>query len=144
MYFSTQVFFTILILEKLTRLSSVQLGVPSSMKARSVRYIPRQGTQGGSQLGTPGRSEGDSNCTDAHTKSNKQKEYIRNIQNSSTTMCEHPTGKRKTLDTYFFSASLRFLNRPSDDTSFCNLSITVLVQEMDQRKTVSARNQKCI
>ena len=41
---------TILILEKLTRPSSVKLGVPSSMKARSVRYIPRYGTHGGLQL----------------------------------------------------------------------------------------------
>lgn len=41
---------TILILEKLTRPSSVKLGVPSSIKARSVRYIPKYGTQGGLQL----------------------------------------------------------------------------------------------
>lgn len=41
---------TILILEKLTRPSSVKLGVPSSIKARSVRYIPRYGTHGGLQL----------------------------------------------------------------------------------------------
>lgn len=33
--------FTILILEKLTRPSSVKFGVPSSMNARSVRYMPR-------------------------------------------------------------------------------------------------------
>lgn len=32
---------TILILEKLTRPSSVKFGVPSSINARSVRYIPR-------------------------------------------------------------------------------------------------------
>lgn len=44
--------FTILILEKLTRPSSVKLGVPSSMKARSVRYMPRYGTHGGLQLYT--------------------------------------------------------------------------------------------
>lgn len=42
---------TILILEKLTRPSSVKFGVPSSIKAKSVRYIPRYGTQGGLQLG---------------------------------------------------------------------------------------------
>lgn len=41
---------TILILEKFTRPSSVKLGVPSSIKARSVRYIPRYGTHGGLQL----------------------------------------------------------------------------------------------
>lgn len=41
---------TILILEKLTRPSSVKLGVPSSIKTRSVRYIPRYGTHGGLQL----------------------------------------------------------------------------------------------
>lgn len=41
---------TILILEKLTRPSSVKFGVPSSIKAKSVRYIPRYGTQGGLQL----------------------------------------------------------------------------------------------
>lgn len=41
---------TILILEKLTRPSSVKLGVPSSIKARSVKYIPRYGTHGGLQL----------------------------------------------------------------------------------------------
>lgn len=44
---------TILILEKLTRPSSVKFGVPSSIKAKSVRYIPRYGTQGGLQLGEP-------------------------------------------------------------------------------------------
>lgn len=42
--------FTILIFEKLTRPSSVKLGVPSSIKARSVRYIPKYGTHGGLQL----------------------------------------------------------------------------------------------
>lgn len=41
---------TILILEKFTKPSSVKLGVPSSIKARSVRYIPRYGTHGGLQL----------------------------------------------------------------------------------------------
>lgn len=41
---------TILILEKLTRPSSVKFGVPSSIKAKSVRYIPKYGTQGGLQL----------------------------------------------------------------------------------------------
>ena len=41
---------TILILEKLRSPSSVKLGVPSSMKLRSVRYIPRYGMQGGSHL----------------------------------------------------------------------------------------------
>lgn len=44
------VLLTILILEKLTRPSSVKLGVPSSMKARSVRYMPKYGTHGGLQL----------------------------------------------------------------------------------------------
>lgn len=34
---------------------------------------------------------------------------------------------KKSEKLYFFRASLRFLNRPSDDTSFCNLSITVFV-----------------
>lgn len=29
--------------------------------------------------------------------------------------------------TYFFRASLRFLNLPSDDTSFCSLSIKAFV-----------------
>ena len=41
---------TILIFEKLTRPLSVKLGVPSSMKDRSVRYMPRYGMQGGSHL----------------------------------------------------------------------------------------------
>lgn len=48
----TEEFLTILILEKLTRPSSVKLGVPSSMNARSVRYMPRYGTHGGLQLQT--------------------------------------------------------------------------------------------
>lgn len=48
---------TILILEKLTRPSSVKLGVPSSIKARSVRYIPRYGTHGGLQLEEGGVKE---------------------------------------------------------------------------------------
>lgn len=52
------------------------------------------------------------------------------------------TGKWQTWDTDFFRASLRFLNRPSDDTSFCNLSITVLVWKMDQGQTVNASNKK--
>lgn len=43
-------FLTILIFEKLTRPSSVKFGVPSSINARSVKYIPRYGTQGGLQL----------------------------------------------------------------------------------------------
>ncbi len=43
-------FRTILIFEKLTRPSSVKFGVPSSINARSVKYIPRYGTQGGLQL----------------------------------------------------------------------------------------------
>lgn len=29
--------------------------------------------------------------------------------------------------THFFSASLKFLNLPSDDTSFCSLSISAFV-----------------
>lgn len=41
---------TILIFEKLISPSSVVLGDPSSMKDRSVRYIPRYGIHGGSQL----------------------------------------------------------------------------------------------
>lgn len=45
------------------------------------------------------------------------------------------TEKWQVLDTHFFRASLRFLNRPSDDTSFCNLSITVFVWRKDQSKT---------
>ena len=52
------------------------------------------------------------------------------------------TGKWQTRDTDFFRASLRFLNRPSDDTSFCNLSITVLVWKMDQGQTINASNKK--
>jgi len=43
-------FLTILIFEKLTRLSSVTFGVPSSIKERSVRYIPKYGIHGGSHL----------------------------------------------------------------------------------------------
>lgn len=41
---------TILILEKFTSVSSVMFGVPSSMKDRSLRYIPRYGMHGGSHL----------------------------------------------------------------------------------------------
>lgn len=41
---------TILILEKLTSPSSVKFGVPSSINAKSVRYMPRYGTHGGLQL----------------------------------------------------------------------------------------------
>lgn len=41
---------TILILEKLTNPSSVKFGVPSSMNAKSVRYMPKYGTHGGLQL----------------------------------------------------------------------------------------------
>lgn len=41
---------TILILEKLSSPSSVKFGVPSSMKDKSVRYIPRYGMHGGSHL----------------------------------------------------------------------------------------------
>lgn len=40
---------TILILEKLSKPSSVKSGVPSSMNDRSVRYMPRYGIHGGSQ-----------------------------------------------------------------------------------------------
>ena len=40
----------ILILETLTKCSSLTLGVPSSMKHKSVKYIPRKGIQGGSHL----------------------------------------------------------------------------------------------
>lgn len=47
------VWLTILILQKLTRPSSVMLGVPSSINDRSVRYMPRYGIQGGSHLHTP-------------------------------------------------------------------------------------------
>ena len=50
--------FTILILEKLNRPSSVKFGVPSSMNARSVRYMPRYGTHGGLQLLVQGQHGG--------------------------------------------------------------------------------------
>ena len=43
---------TILILAKLRSPFSVKLGVPSSMKVRSDKYIPRYGIQGGSHLKT--------------------------------------------------------------------------------------------
>lgn len=101
--------FTILILEKLTRPSSVKLGVPSSMKARSVRYMPRYGTHGGLQLHT-------------HTHSANIRQFLR-------------TGFKHLLlyfslvidSIYFFSVSLRFLNLPSEDTVFCSLSMSAFV-----------------
>ena len=40
---------TILILEKFNKPSSVKFGVPSSMKDKSVKYIPKYGIHGGSQ-----------------------------------------------------------------------------------------------
>lgn len=94
---------TILILEKLTRPCSVKLGVPSSMKARSVRYMPRYGTHGGLQLQT----------------------HIWQILGSKNTdeMCV----LRTQSSIYFFSVSRRFLNLPSDDTVFWSRSMRDLV-----------------
>lgn len=102
--------FTILILEKLTRPSSVKLGVPSSMKARSARYIPRYGTHGGLQL---------------------------HMQTHNANIIFQRAGLKHLLmyfplvisSIYFFSVSLRFLNLPSDDTVFCSLSMSAFVYE---------------
>ena len=98
-------FLTILILEKLTRPSSVKLAVPSSMKARSVRYMPRYGTHGGLQLRTQTQRTNQTGVKKTETK-------IAAFFSAAF---------------YFFSVSLRFLNLPSDDTVFCSRSISAFV-----------------
>lgn len=96
---------TILILEKLTRPSSVKLGVPSSIKARSVRYIPRYGTHGGLQL----------------------EEENMTYERHGFMVCVVFWLHLIALKSHFFRVSLRFLNLPSEDTVFCSLSIRALV-----------------
>lgn len=100
-------FLTILIFEKLTRPSSVKFGVPSSINARSVKYIPRYGTQGGLQL---------------HKDRNKIK-YKSYVLKASIGEKQF---KYLAL-AHFFRVSLKFLNLPSDDTVFWSLSISALV-----------------
>lgn len=87
-------------MEKLTRPSSVKLGVPSSMKARSVRYMPRYGTHGGLQL---------------------------HRNRTLALACCDGALSMPAAAVYFFRVSLRFLKRPSDDTIFCSLSISAFV-----------------
>lgn len=97
---------TILILEKLTSPSSVKFGVPSSINAKSVRYMPKYGTHGGLQLWGMNK---------------KIIHYSRDI------IAYRKNPIQYKLRAYFFRVSLRFLNLPSEDTVFCSLSISALV-----------------
>lgn len=48
------------------------------------------------------------------------------------------------LESHFFRVSLRFLNRPSDDTVFCSLSMSALVCPETKKGIMSKTNPACL